>query len=262
MKSLHAFHISESIDLKSLRNSYSGDTIYASSTELLFKTKTAEYLYVTNYGVVAFSDMNEVQMSEALGYVKKFTENPFNERYTEQFRINENEQLEFEFDHLNVPKINEQTLHVTFFNMAQSLALDFYQNVAEKILRTIKNFTKDLEEKGKLCIKKKDMLKFVGHSLNMKNAVTENLYIFDSPQIVWEDEYLDQIHIGLVRSFDPRLRFREVENTFGVIDDNLRTFHEVLQHKESAMLEWIIIILILIEVVDMFIHKILNLFPG
>lgn len=259
MKLLTAFHVAESIDLRQLRKDYTCETLYASTTELLFKTNYDGFLYIAHYGVVAFFGMHEIQMSETLEYIRRFSENPFAERLTEEFKVREQDGLHFEFDLLTIPDISEKSLHVIFFNMAQSLALDYYLKVAEGILNKLKGFAKELEVHGKLHLSKKQMLKFVGHSLSMKNAVTENLYIFDSPQLVWEDEYLDQIHVGLVRHFDLRLRFKEVENTFSVIDDNLHTFHEVLQHRESAMLEWIIILLILIEVGDMLLNK-LDLF--
>ncbi|MBP8083277.1 MAG: RMD1 family protein, partial [Spirochaetes bacterium] len=64
------------------------------------------------------------------------------------------------------------------------------------------------------------------------------------------------IHTGLIRVFDLKSRFKEVQASFKNIEENLAIFIEVHQHKMSNILEWIIIILILIEVVDLFITKI------
>jgi uncharacterized Rmd1/YagE family protein len=44
----------------------------------------------------------------------------------------------------------------------------------------------------------------------------------------------------------------------GIVKDNLELFKDILQYRNSVVLEWIIIILISIEVINFFIEKILN----
>ena len=101
-------------------------------------------------------------------------------------------------------------------------------------------------------------MRFLGRALNTQNDIAENIYIFDSPELVWEDEYLDKLHKGLIKHFDLRVRFNEVEYTLRIIEDNLTVFREIIHQRESNLLEWIIIILILVEVVDLFLTKVLN----
>jgi uncharacterized Rmd1/YagE family protein len=141
-------------------------------------------------------------------------------------------------------------------NLAQSVALDYYSKAADVLLESVNRFADKLEKTGRMGISKKNMLKFVGKTLNSKNRIIDNLYIFDVPDIVWDSKYLDEIHTGLIRVFDLKSRFKEVQASFKNIEENLSIFIEVHQHKMSNILEWIIIILILIEVVDLFITKI------
>jgi len=35
------------------------------------------------------------------------------------------------------------------------------------------------------------MMKFIGKSLNTKNKIVDNLYIFDSPDIAWDNKTLN-----------------------------------------------------------------------
>jgi len=44
-----------------------------------------------------------------------------------------------------------------------------------------------------------------------------------------------------------------------IIEDNLRVFSEIINQRESSLLEWIIILLILVEVFDLLITKLLKL---
>jgi uncharacterized Rmd1/YagE family protein len=135
------------------------------------------------------------------------------------------------------------------------VALDQYHAVSENLLTEIKGFTRDLEHTGKLNISRKNMLKFIGKALNTQNDIADNIYIFDAPELVWDDEYLDSLHKGLMKHFDLRVRFSEIEYTLRIIEDNLSVFREISQHRESNILEWIVILLILVEVLNLLITK-------
>ena len=164
-------------------------------------------------------------------------------------------EMEFEFDQLIVDHLDVKVTRIAMFNLAQSVALDYYHDVTENLLAEIKGFTRDLEKTGKLSMNRKDMIKFIGKALSTQNDIADNIYIFDAPEQVWDDEYLDSLHKGLMKHFDLRVRFSEIEYTLRIIEDNLRVFREISNHRESAILEWIIIALILVEVFDLLISK-------
>jgi uncharacterized Rmd1/YagE family protein len=64
----------------------------------------------------------------------------------------------------------------------------------------------------------------------------------------------------LIKHFDLRVRFSEIEYTLRIIEDNLSVFREIINQRESSLLELIIIILILVEVFDLLITKLLKLY--
>jgi uncharacterized Rmd1/YagE family protein len=47
------------------------------------------------------------------------------------------------------------------------------------------------------------------------------------------------------RTFDLQERFRNIEDELGIIKENLELFKDIMQHRHSNLLEWIIIILIM-----------------
>ncbi|MCC6460461.1 MAG: RMD1 family protein, partial [Saprospiraceae bacterium] len=168
----------------------------------------------------------------------------------------EGEPLTFNFNSLIAPRLSDDLVRVAMLNLAQSVAMDFYAQRAQILLSEIRGFTNQMEMEGNIRISRKNMLRFIGRTLNNKNKVIENLYVFDGPDLTWEDEYLDRVHRGLSRTFELSTRFKEIEYTFKIIDDNLSVFRELFLHRESSKLEWIIIALICIEVFDLIISKI------
>jgi uncharacterized Rmd1/YagE family protein len=96
--------------------------------------------------------------------------------------------------------------------------------------------------------------------LKIKNQISENLCIFDSPDITWENEALNKLNASLKQTFDLKDRYRYIHERVGILKEDLELFKDIMDHRESSKLEWIIILLILVEVVDVFAIRILELF--
>jgi uncharacterized Rmd1/YagE family protein len=100
------------------------------------------------------------------------------------------------------------------------------------------------------------LTRYIGKTLLLKNRITENLYIFDAPPETWDDENLNKINNELKRTFDLQERFRNIQEGLNIVRDNLELFRAMLQYRNSNMLEWVVLILILVEVLDIFWEKI------
>jgi required for meiotic nuclear division protein 1 len=255
---ISAFYIAEQLHLRRLKENYTGVLLQENPSELFYRVDEDRYFYAFDYGAVIFANMTDVDMSQNLVFLQAFCTNPLPEKIRDDFEILERpeEPLSFGFDSLVCPKLDEGVAKITMLNLAHSVSLDFYAQKADQLLSEINHFTTQMERDGTIDISRKNMVKFIGRTLNSQNRIVENLFIFDSPDVTWEDEYLDKIHRGLARTFEIPTRFKETEYTFRIIEDNLGVFRELYFHRESSKLEWIIIALICIEVFDLIIGKI------
>lgn len=253
-----AFYIAEQIQLKPLRSAYAGTLLQESPSELFYRVDADQYCYLFDYGAVAFGNMSDVDISKNLSLIQGYCDHPLDEKLRDDFEILQRpeEALHVGFDRMVTPRLDESVVKIAMLNVAASVTMDFYTHRSEVLLSNIKGLTNQMEQNGSIRIGQKDLLKFIGRTLNSKNRIVENLYIFDAPEQTWDDEYLDKLHRGLARTFDLQSRFKEVEYTFKVVEDNLAVFRELFLHRESSKLEWIIIILICIEVFDLIFSKI------
>jgi uncharacterized Rmd1/YagE family protein len=80
--------------------------------------------------------------------------------------------------------------------------------------------------------------------------------VLDEPDFIWEDEALNKLNQGLRDIFDIRARFRELDYRLQNVKDNLGVLTELVHHRDSNRLEWIIIFLILFEVLNVIIGQI------
>lgn len=258
---LFAFLVANQLDIKGIKTFLDIKPLADTSSEIYYRFTAEKYQCYFNFGVIVFSGYTEDEMKWAVKTVLNFQKNPLSVPLRDDYEleIREGEQVSFDFNRLVLNKLEERVMRIAMFNLAQSVALDYYHGISENLLTEVKGFTNELELTGKLKISRKNMMRFIGRALNTQNDIAENVYIFDAPDQVWEDEFLDRLHQGLSKHFDLRVRFSEIEYTLRIIEDNLRVFSEIINQRESNFLEWIIIILILVEVFDLLITKLLKI---
>jgi uncharacterized Rmd1/YagE family protein len=254
---IEAYQIAELIHLKKFRQDFTQEPLVFNTSELFYKQGEYQYLYLLSYGVVIFAGFNDLRKSELLKFIKEYSENEVTGTFIDDLYVNvdPNVPLSIQYDSVVLSKLTEDSLRIILLNIGQSVALDYFETLSFDILRSTKKFTDELESLGNIRISKTNLLKFIGRTLNIKHSIIDNLYIFDVPDIVWENEFLEKLDSGLKRIFDIRMRYRDIDYRLKIVQENLTLFTDLLQNRESNRLEWIIIVLILIEVIHLIINQ-------
>src|SRR5688572_17696873 len=188
---LHAFLVSNQIDLKGIKSLFEKKPLADSSSEL-FYSGAGKYEYYSNYGVIVFAGHQEEEMKSAVLAVQGHLRDPEKAWLRDEFQIRADPErdIAFEFAEAVVGKLDDMVIRVAMLNLAQSVALDHYHHVSEELLTQVKGFANQLERTGNLSISRNNMHRFLGKALNTQNDIAENIYIFDAPDLTWENEYL------------------------------------------------------------------------
>jgi uncharacterized Rmd1/YagE family protein len=251
-----SFQVADNIDLKQFRNAFTDSLHYADMEELFYKIKEDQYLYIFKHGIVCFLGYDETEMTAFLQLIKPYCRNYFEQRLSDEFDIETGAtSVIYEFNKIQIPQADIDVFRLIMLNASQSVALDYYDQQTNLLLEETNYHTQILEKKGKLELNGIYLKKFIGRTLNLKNKIGANLYIFDSPEETWEDENLKIIDLGLKKTFELQARFRNVQEGLGIVKENLELFKDLLQNRNSMQLEWIIIALILIEVFNLIAEK-------
>ncbi|WP_242131437.1 RMD1 family protein [Aestuariivivens marinum] len=260
MYAVVAYQVASAINIKSSRQQVPWQLLFHDSDELYFSITPEKFVYIFQYGIVSFFNMSKAEIKMALRYIQPLSVNYFKQKLSDSVTVAiEPSTLKVEFDRVVLPNFDEEMIRLVMLNTSQSVALDRYSEITEELLVETNKHTLYLEQRGKLDISGNKLKRFIGKILNIKNKISENLYIFDSPEITWEREQLSKLNLDLKQSFDLKDRYRLIHDRIEIIKENLELFKDIMDHKESSKLEWIIIILIVIEVVDLFIAKLANL---
>lgn len=251
-----SYQIAESIDVRLFNASFEAELLFGNTDELFYKTGPEKFIYLFKYGVACFLNMNEAAINAFLERIAPFCKNPFENKLREEFHIKTNAtEYKFGYNEIEIINADVEMLRLIMLNVSQSVALSYYSEQTNKLLEETNLHTQVLEKRGHLDIRGRSLKRYIGKTLLLKNRIVENLYIFDSPPEVWESETLNKIDIGLKRTFDLQERFRNIQDGLHIVSENLELFKDIMQARKSNLLEWIIIILIFVEVINLIIEK-------
>jgi uncharacterized Rmd1/YagE family protein len=259
---IFTYHLSDSIDIKCVKKSIVGKVISETNAEIFIKLENDGFMSAYEYGSVAFTNLSKEEITK---YIKSLEtccqglhiSDDLSEDIVIEFIDEDEISYEEEKDTLLLPRRMEKSnkvIRIIMFDLSQTVALDYYGKVGDKLMVDIKKYSNELETNGKLDISKKDMMKFIGKSLNIKNNIVDTLYIFDSPEMTWSDQNSAEIHEFLSALFDIKSRYKETENLTQVIGDNMEVYKQIYEHKEAKTLELVVVVLIVIEVIQGFSH--------
>ncbi|MDB5229425.1 MAG: hypothetical protein JWN76_230 [Chitinophagaceae bacterium] len=260
MQKVFSYQVADSIDLRLMKTVFKGELYYSDADELFYRTGDHRFVYIFKYGVVCFLNYTEEEIPAFLKTVSPCCNNFFDKTLSEEFLVETGaKEIKVGYNKIEVIKATVEILRIVMLNVSQSVALDYYYDQSVAMLNETNYHTSILEKKGSLDISGKRLKKYIGKTLLLKNRIAQNLYIFDSPPETWEDETLNKIDLEMKKTFDLQDRFRNIHEGLNIVRDNLDLFKDLLQYKHSTTLEWIVIILILIEVLHLLI---INFFPG
>jgi required for meiotic nuclear division protein 1 len=249
---IEAVQVAESFNIKKFRAEYQSDVYSSSTSELFYAQDNNRFLYLFDYGVVVFANFEAIEKSNFIQFVKKYATLEVNENLSEEYSIQVEASITksvVKDSFVTVPIVNPSVLRIVMLNIAQSVALEYYEILTNNLINSSKEYILELELKGKISISKINLLKYIGKVLNVKNSIIDNLYILDDPNLVWDNEELNFLNRQLKANFDINTRFKDLDYRLQIVEDNLRLFTDVLNVRESSRLEWIIVILIAIEIV-------------
>ena len=255
---IEAIQVAESFNIKKFRTDFRSEAHSGTNSEVFYVLDNNRYLYLFDYGVIVLANYDVVSKSEFISFIKKYATDPIDLDLFEEYEITTQENLErpvVKNNFVTVSKIDPSLMRIVMLNIAQSVALEHYEVLTDELIASSKHYIVELEQTGKLSISKTNLLKYIGKVLNVKNSIVDNLYILDDPNLVWDNEELNLLNKQLKTNFDIHPRFKDLDYRLQIVENNLRLFTDVLNVRESSRLEWIVIILILIEVVNgLFFH--------
>ena len=154
-----------------------------------------------------------------------------------------------EFSRIRLMRLSLENLKIISLALAQSVALEYFENRVVQALSKSTAIVDMLRGNGRLRLKEQKIIQAVGFALEIRSAVLANLTLFDDPPETWESESIAHLDAKLYNLFDLEERLSAINKKVDFLQDLNTTLLNLLSNRKSHRLEWIIIILIFIEIV-------------
>jgi uncharacterized Rmd1/YagE family protein len=255
-----AYYVSKNVDIIRLLSSPYGakpTTFQSKSLTISVDEGLRQYISVYKYGSVVFFNIPEDEHTDHLLQIQEVTASETiaeNLRHTEEYQLKIDPTLQTSSrlknsDLLLIKKLNSNHLEIVAAIMAQTVALDHYAVLVDKIVETFSKMNIKMGESGKFDeLDRRKLFSLIASNNTVITSVVSKLGIFEGSDAAWDDGDTWDTWDSLRKDFELDHRFKDLSLKLEIVRDNTTFFLEILNHQKSTKLEWIIIVLISAEI--------------
>lgn len=208
-------------------------------------------MYIYPFGAVVTHDIGAGRRDAELGKLRvavpKLTTRVVREDYTvledTAFKIGIGEGM------LRVDRLTEARAGIVALTVAQSAAMEYYENVVEALFSRISTSVEVMERRGTVPFRTRPLHRIIGEAITARSEVLSVLHLLDRPDEVWEDAAMDRIYNDLRAEFDLADRYTALELKLRSVQDSLELLVEVARDRRLFTLEVAVVFLILLELI-------------
>jgi uncharacterized Rmd1/YagE family protein len=208
-------------------------------------------IYIYPFGAVVMHDLppsrREAELIKLHTAVPKLTAKVVREDYTvvedPAFAIGIEDGM-LRVDHLTPPRAG-----IVALTVAQSAAMEYYENVVEALFSRIAASVEVMERRGTVPFRTRPLHRIIGEAITARSEVLSVLHLLDKPDEAWDDPAMDRIYDDLRAEFDLADRYNALELKLRSVQDSLELLVEVARDRRLLVLELAVIFLILLELI-------------
>jgi uncharacterized Rmd1/YagE family protein len=213
----------------------------------------AERVYLYYFGGVVFLNCSGDIIVRFLDNIPQYSESlkgqiqlPYREEY--RLEIDPEREPAIANDCAVMPRYNLAFLDIICFVIAKSVALERIEERIDVVFDEVEGLIANLG-KGRLELPDRDMARLASSILSFKFTSIAHIMVLDKPDITWDNPEADRLYTTMASLFELNQRYLEIKHKSETLLDMTDVFSGLSHARRSARLEWIIIVLIVIEIV-------------
>jgi len=151
-------------------------------------------------------------------------------------------------DLVTIGREDPLAVDIVAFAIAKSVGLERIEQRLDDLFDRMEEVITSLRE-GRLTLTDRELAHRAGSILDFRYRSISHLMILDPPEITWEQEDADRLYRSLATLFELPQRFGLIRQKTDTLLDITDVFTTLAHARRSARLEWIIILLIALEIV-------------
>jgi len=144
---------------------------------------------------------------------------------------------------------NPTTLNLKIISLAisQSVGLERYEKQLDSLFAQNRKVVESIHTFS--IARRPSLMKFIKRLALMRHDMVGNLLLLDKPNILWDDAQAEALYNRMALILELYNRHEIALSKLSQIKEDVMLVMDLLNHKQSEFLEWIIIVLIGVEIV-------------
>lgn len=236
--------VSERIDIRSLNHL---DAI--AQSPLLVRLPHRGVAAIFRYGVIVTFNATSDDSAYLLGHIANASSEVFESQIEEQALvvINATEEEGPSGNQIFIREADKLRLQLIAETMAKAVMLSFQEYRASHDFDKIEPLAQDLADDGKFSVKSTDLLKAVGSMLLAEHRLNGRAEVMDKPDLLTDNPDLDGLYARLQGDYELHERAIALDRKLTTLSHTSETLVETMRHHSSHRLEFLIMILISVE---------------
>lgn len=214
-----------------------------------------EKILVFSFGSIVFINSAQEHIDLLMRYLKAIKpdiDSGRYERFQEDYVLHpvEGEEMEFTDRYVQIPNMELFYPDLISIVIAKSVALERIEEQLSKILDDLESKIDNLE-KGKLNIGNKELAKTTSRIVRHEYNTIAYIMILDKPDITWINSDAATFYEMMSEFFELNDRYEVIKSKTEILKSIIDGFSTISHSIRGLFVEWVIVLLIVIEVVLM-----------
>lgn len=143
--------------------------------------------------------------------------------------------------------------------ISQSVKISLFEELVDNTIEDTQDIPQQIASAGKVSLSKDEIMKSIGELFILRININLHGSVLDSPEIMWAEPHLEPIYQATRGYLEINQRVALLNQRLEVISDLLQMLKEQLGHSNEEYLEFIVIILVGVEVLVSVINIIVDI---
>lgn len=218
--------------------------------DALYARYAEGHVFFFSYGCFVAWSLEPIQEKQLIELLRRVAKNSLEYNWEEfNYKIGEKAQVARDIITLDNKKdLIPQMLSISY-GLSQSITLSRFEDRVLNRINQTKHVPQELAEKGRISLSRREISKQIGSLFMERNSINLHSDILDVPGFFWEHPEHEELYIMTINDQDLKARTTVLNTRLDIIRELFEVLNDALNNRHSALLEWIIILLIFIEVI-------------
>lgn len=210
-------------------------------------------LFIFEYGVIVMWGFTEREEKAFLRDIERFEKEKLAEEdvQVEEFNyyITQSYQPRIYNDFITLRDGSNYMIKLSISHaIAQSVKISLFEELVDNTIEDTQEIPQEIASSGKVSMSKEEIMKSIGELFILRININLHGSVLDSPEIMWSEPRLEPIYQATRGYLEINQRVALLNQRLEVISDLLQMLKEQLGHSHEEYLEFIVILLVGVEV--------------